>query len=856
MGMDAVSLKGIGMVVGRKTGIEELNLRENPGARSVRSLELRCHQACAQQVPCEPQVKSCGRKASQGIVSPLPLPPISVFPVPLKFLWFNRSGEGEIKPEPGVSSVNGGDKSGVSNRSSVGQCGAPRSWEQGGESFKEDAQAQSSGTNMKSSDGQNRLEVNASEGNSVAKERALALDNDSCQGGDGDHDKQQGGDDSPNSATNENKHARPDESDQSSQTSWVVRIMELRDYWKEKKKSGPDSCSNEAEPNLSQQGDCSADMLVNSYSGCECSDDFLRSVMDEAPCNDVVFDRDSFSRLLHSVSLSETKKFVLMSFLCHLAYEIPQIKPMELWKLYELRFVTSSLDKKAETTAKVARSTANDELQSTSSPCEKGGEDSTGKDGPKPRLSVSPSVAYEITASAASYIHSQTKYILPFTSEISIQADRDDKPDTEDEEDATSDKTNQMNNGNQEDIEDTVMDQTASDKDTQQTDTDSQEYEFSKFNGMSKSEMAAVVATSSVTALVAAEEDAKQATAKDLQSYISSPCEWFICDDEGSHTRYFVIQGSDSLASWQANLFFEPTQFEGFEVLVHRGIYEAAKGIYEKLLPDIVSHLKKHGEDAKLQFTGHSLGGSLSVLLNLMLLIRGVSSPTSLLPVITFGSPCIMCGGDYLLRRLGLPNSHVQAVTMHRDIVPRAFACTYPDHVAEFLKRLNNSFRKHPCLSFQKFLYGSMGQLLILQPKEKVSPPHPLLPSGSGFYSLHHVNEGRCENENELPGALQLRAAQIIFFNTPHPLEILSDRFAYGSDGSISRDHDSSNYLTAINHILRQQTKRLRRLQREQRRQMWWPFVTPDSSMPSQRPSKGATNKESKIAEDSKNFFW
>lgn len=136
-------------------------------------------------------------------------------------------------------------------------------------------------------------------------------------------------------------------------------------------------------------------------------------------------------------------------------------------------------------------------------------------------------------------------------------------------------------------------------------------------------------------------------------------------------------------------------------MMVHRGIYEAAKGMYEQMLPEVRSHLKSHGSCAKFRFTGHSLGGSLSLLLNLMLHIRGEVPPSSLLPVITFGAPSIMCGGDRLLRHLGLPRSHLQAITMHRDIVPRAFSCNYPNHVAEFLKAINGNFRNHPCLNNQ-----------------------------------------------------------------------------------------------------------------------------------------------------------
>lgn len=136
-------------------------------------------------------------------------------------------------------------------------------------------------------------------------------------------------------------------------------------------------------------------------------------------------------------------------------------------------------------------------------------------------------------------------------------------------------------------------------------------------------------------------------------------------------------------------------------MLVHRGIYEAAKGIYEQVLPEVHAHLKSRGDNATFRFTGHSLGGSLALLINLMLLIRGEVPVSSLLPIITFGSPSIMCGGDQLLHKLGLPQSHIQAITLHRDIVPRAFSCNYPNHVAELLKALSGNFRNHPCLNNQ-----------------------------------------------------------------------------------------------------------------------------------------------------------
>ncbi|CAA6654378.1 unnamed protein product [Spirodela intermedia] len=437
---------------------------------------------------------------------------------------------------------------------------------------------------------------------------------------------------------------------------------------------------------------------------------------------EVTFDRESFSRLLRRVSLPEIRLFSLLSYLGSLAYNIPNLK-------IEIPNGEKKMNPAAHGGAPEAPQAENAEK----------GEKREQKNGSLIRAAS----AYQIAASAASYLQSQTWSILPFGSSRSEAARRLDT--------ANSELTSFM------------------------------------------------ATTDSVTAVVAAKEETKQAVAEDLNSAKSSPCEWFICDDDNSRTRFFVIQGSESLASWQANLLFEPIQFEGLDVLVHRGIYEAAKGIYRQMLPYVRDHLKSRGGGAAFRFTGHSLGGSLSLLVNLMLLIRGEVPASSLLPVVTFGAPSIMCGGDHLLKKLGLPRSHVQSVTMHRDIVPRAFSCNYPDHVAEILKALNGNFRKHPCLKHQKLLYAPMGELLILQPEEKFSPHHDLLPSGTGLYS--------------------------VFLNSPHPLEILSDRAAYGAEGTVYRDHDVNAYLRSVRGVIHRELRQIRKAKREQRRQLWWPLV-------------------------------
>jgi hypothetical protein len=535
---------------------------------------------------------------------------------------------------------------------------------------------------------------------------------------------------------------------------WVLKILHVKSLWRDENGDQGRALDECHDREMEQETECGE----STNGDVECEDcEIEEDRMD--------FDRDSFSKLLRRVSLAESRLYAQMSYLGNLAYCVPQIKSGNRLRYYGLKFVTSSLEKK-----ELASKSEKEDSSSSSSPSpssiavEENPKETSENDKDTKRL-ISASAAYHIAASAASYLHSRTKNIIPFQS--------------------------------------------------------SKEEEESDMNNKPQLNASFLATTDSVTAVVAAKEEVKQAVADDLNSTLSSPCEWYICDDDNSLTRFFVIQGSESLASWQANLLFEPIEFEGMDVIVHRGIYEAAKGIYEQMLPEVKSHLQRHGNDSKFRFTGHSLGGSLSLLVNLMLFIRGEVPPSSLLPVITFGAPAVMCGGDRLLRELGLPKTHVHSITMHRDIVPRAFSCNYPNHVAEFLKAINGNFRNHPCLNNQRVLYAPMGEFLILQPDEKVSPNHHLLPSGSGLYALSCPDLDSAEAEKQIQSALS------VFLNSPHPLEILSERSAYGSEGTIHRDHDMNSYLRSVRNVIRHELNRVRKNKRERRRKVWWPLVTP-----------------------------
>ena len=152
------------------------------------------------------------------------------------------------------------------------------------------------------------------------------------------------------------------------------------------------------------------------------------------------------------------------------------------------------------------------------------------------------------------------------------------------------------------------------------------------------------------------------------------------------------------MASWKANLRFQPTRFENSNsgVMVHQGVYEIAKSLYDQMLPLVESHMAAYGKRARISFTGHSLGGSLAVLLSLMFRNRGVVPVSALSQVYTFGAPSVLNAGNEFLKRLGFSPRHVQSVVIARDLVPRIFASDIPEQIVEVLKRVNQNFRDLP----------------------------------------------------------------------------------------------------------------------------------------------------------------
>ena len=309
---------------------------------------------------------------------------------------------------------------------------------------------------------------------------------------------------------------------------------------------------------------------------------------------------------------------------------------------------------------------------------------------------------------------------------------------------------------------------------------------------------------------------------KDNSLLQSCPTHWYVADDAKHHVRYFIIQGSDNMDHWRLNLSFDPVPFESPElgVKVHRGVYEAACKLYDVFLPLVKDYIQTYPH-ATITLTGHSLGGSLASMLMLMFLHRGVLDASHLAPVHTFGSPAVFCGGEGcsgscsvnashqgVLERLGLPHDAIRNVIMHRDIVPKAFACDYSS-LAGILKRLHVSFREHHCLDGKRsVIFNTIGQTLILQPDERESfvgsdGYHPLLPEGPQMMAIKHSSSRDQLNLIDPDAVSSSEEAHFELMNSPHPLTILSSRAAYGDSGTISRYHNPTNYTKALRGVLK-----------------------------------------------------
>jgi hypothetical protein len=470
---------------------------------------------------------------------PLPLPPPSrfAFPSPLKFLWFNNRPEEEdptgtsttadheqlsdtsrvdfVKQEIGDGVLNPSRNSSRTTAEDHKAVDMQQELEAASAQFQESAEAI-----------KNAISMAAEETDSVAQESGV----DSIIG----------------------NPLRFDEVPKP----WVQNFVNLGAFWKRQQNTsvpqaaGPAIIDHKLAADSESSSCCGQEFLLPQCGcqGCASSTVGLTAdhssscigsniqeeemiVMDMAqpPHMTIAQNKDYFSKFLHPASSSELKRVAQMAHMCTLAYNIPAIEPEKLFQQHNLRLRTSSLDiKAAAVMVKVAIAQAEKRRAAAAAAA-----------ATLPSTAASASVM-EVpesqTGAAAGDEHTKPKAIVGRLLKASISAEAE---------------AHESSSGSH-----------------QKSMEDLQELPCFRLGGDGVDELDPLSAVlgvqfpiSSSYPAIAHDSEGKNLDPRSVVQH-RCPCEWFMCDDQASHTQIFAIQGSESLASWQTNLQFEPTQFE------------------------------------------------------------------------------------------------------------------------------------------------------------------------------------------------------------------------------------------------------------------------------------------------------
>ena len=124
----------------------------------------------------------------------------------------------------------------------------------------------------------------------------------------------------------EEKAAQSGEGGEIERANWVERLMEINRQWKNRL----------PKESLDVNVRCETD----NYEECECDEDHgvceAKYEDDEEDGREVTYDRESFSKFLVQMPLSDIKLFSQLAFLCNMAYVIPQIKVSTLFFFFSM----------------------------------------------------------------------------------------------------------------------------------------------------------------------------------------------------------------------------------------------------------------------------------------------------------------------------------------------------------------------------------------------------------------------------------------------------------------------------------------------------------------------------------------
>ena len=131
-------------------------------------------------------------------------------------------------------------------------------------------------------------------------------------------------------------------------------------------------------------------------------------------------------------------------------------------------------------------------------------------------------------------------------------------------------------------------------------------------NAAAAGQSTAVATIATVTAAVSSNFNKEHSKAP-KESQAADPTQWFVCDDPVSHTRYFVIQGSETIDHWRVNLSFDPVVFE-----------DKSLGVKVTLLAFLTQHGHHHRTICLLSGCEHAAAYSVLLVEIWILILRAV----------------------------------------------------------------------------------------------------------------------------------------------------------------------------------------------------------------------------------------
>lgn len=271
---------------------------------------------------------------------------------------------------------------------------------------------------------------------------------------------------------------------------------------------------------------------------------------------------------------------------------------------------------------------------------------------------------------------------------------------------------------------------------------------------------------------------------------------WRVCDRRGE--RFVVIRGAAwsqpdtdrNKLSWQIAKVWPIKLRRGVNVVCHQGVYE----MVDEFWRDIAPYLTDETFGGKFSFTGHSLGGSMALVIAARARLELGIEEDRMMPIHTFGSPPVLAydglasgaggGMDDILRLCGFSKgaAMVRQFVLAKDIIPRMWlsadpvfsAATKMDLIASALDWRKRTFGDG-IFTRERFLYQTCGDLYWLE-----------YPSGGANASAKQPLLTRHYGDEVLE-KLQMELGEV----TESPLAALQTAL----------DHSSQNYVDALQFL-------------------------------------------------------